>query len=89
MKVAFQTPGSLQSNTKALTTLRQSILLNRRSRASGRSLGAGGAVWLGDVSIASCGALDTRSCERFIRNVGFLSRHETLEATSPEVDGPF
>lgn len=60
-----------------------------RSTESRRSLGAGCALTLGVVSIASCEALDTRSCERCVCFEGLASEDETFAPPNPEVGGSF
>ncbi|KAH8038093.1 hypothetical protein HPB51_021650 [Rhipicephalus microplus] len=54
-----------------------------------RSLGACCALTLRVVSIASCEALDKRSCERCICFEGLVSKDEAFAAPSPEVGGSF
>ncbi|KAH8040570.1 hypothetical protein HPB51_011398 [Rhipicephalus microplus] len=60
-----------------------------RSTESRQSLYAGCALTLGVVSIASCEALDRRSCERCICFKGLALKDETFVAPSPEVGGSF
>lgn len=62
------------------------FVLLERSREPRRSFGATCAVGLGLVSMASCEAGDTRSRERCVRRVDFVSSDGVFVPTGPEVD---